>query len=1070
MLSTTYNKQPAAIGLMMANKPGKTRKKSIEGKTPTDIAKDSAFDEEAFSNISKQIEATLAKKKSTALTDRSLANSSESAKREADSSRSSRLSSKAGKANVTAKPGLRGKKRDHAGTILPNGNDDVPTESVEEGEDILRREILALGGTEEDVQLLDGVNSESEFEGSSSPEQVRSIGKQRGEIGKGIANILKEIQLAKDAHGKLDREQDESSSESEKIIKESEAPTALQRDKPEAQLRKKGKNQFSHIVEPRPDWFSAIHTNSNAGDKVGILLPKSVIDALHERGKALLDQENSNYRSSQLTASSQIFYNTVIASGTLSDKISALTLAVQESPLHTIKSLEILIGLAKKRSRAQAIDVLRALKDLFAQGSLLPSDRRLHAFASQPGWVAVGSQAKSWKTGSPLPSNLTERTLIIWSFEDWLKDQYFENIKILEEWCNDELEYSKSRAISYVYELLKEKPEQESNLLRLLINKLGDPIKKVASRASYLLMQLMNVHPAMKLTIISTIESDVLFRPGQNMHAKYYAAVTINQTTFSMKETDVAEKLLAMYFSLFATVLRPDEKLSRKTTETFDSKQMKATQEKSAKQKLDIQEDELKEKYISAVLTGINRAYPYADGARASVAKHMDVLFRITHSSNFNTGIQAMMLLQQLCTTHQSSADRFYRTLYESLLDPRLLSSSKQSLYLNLLYKSLKADLNVRRVKAFVKRILQVLLLHEPSFVYGSFFLLKELEKTFLSLGGLIDQPEDHEDDEEQFYDADGIENPERLRMARQQEARVGKSYDPRKRDPDHCNAENSCLWELSAIMAHYHPSINVAADSLMRHAVMPGKPDLDLHTLIHFLDRFVYRNAKLPSSNLRGSSMMQPLAGSDKSANLLQGDIASRQSLPVNSQTFRQKQSEEVAAEEVFFHKYFSTLGTDTKKIKKAKKAKEDASSDEEEDAETEIWKAMVDSAPNLEGVDNSEDDLSLGDLESAEMDVSDDDEVQYFSDDVGDDDEEDEGEEDSSVDENDDLDEFGDTEPFAELESEAEDDSLLQKKTKGGDLTEARKKKKKLKSLPTFASADAYAKMIEDDSGEEL
>jgi hypothetical protein len=34
--------------------------------------------------------------------------------------------------------------------------------------------------------------------------------------------------------------------------------------------------------------------------------------------------------------------------------------------------------------------------------------------------------------------------------------------------------------------------------------------------------------------------------------------------------------------------------------------------------------------------------------------------------------------------------------LYESLLDPRVATSSKQSLYLNLLYKSLKNDLNVR--------------------------------------------------------------------------------------------------------------------------------------------------------------------------------------------------------------------------------------------------------------------------------------------------------------------------------------------------------------------------------------
>ena len=43
------------------------------------------------------------------------------------------------------------------------------------------------------------------------------------------------------------------------------------------------------------------------------------------------------------------------------------------------------------------------------------------------------------------------------------------------------------------------------------------------------------------------------------------------------------------------------------------------------------------------------------------------------------------MLIQQLSTSRHVATDRFYRTLYESLLDPRLSTSSKQTLYLNLL-------------------------------------------------------------------------------------------------------------------------------------------------------------------------------------------------------------------------------------------------------------------------------------------------------------------------------------------------------------------------------------------------
>lgn len=176
------------------------------------------------------------------------------------------------------------------------------------------------------------------------------------------------------------------------------------------------------------------------------------------------------------------------------------------------------------------------------------------------------------------------------------------------------------------------------------------------------------------------------------------------------------------------------------------------------------------------------------------LSKHIDTLFRITHSSNFNTSIQALMLIQQLSSSHQVSTDRFYRTLYESLLDPRISTSSKQSLYLNLLYKSLKADLNVKRVKAFVKRLVQILSLHHPSFICGVFYLIRELEGVFSNISALMDEPENVEDDDEEVF-RDVPEDGEQA--AEQAEKKVEHRYDPRKRDPEHSNADRSCLWEL---------------------------------------------------------------------------------------------------------------------------------------------------------------------------------------------------------------------------------------------------------------------------------
>lgn len=319
------------------------------------------------------------------------------------------------------------------------------------------------------------------------------------------------------------------------------------------------------------------------------------------------------------SSSSQRFYSTIMSSGTLSDKVSALTLAVQESPLHNTKALETLVGLGKKRSRTQAVEVLRSLKDMFALGTLLPNDRRLRSFANQPSLLAAFQGAGiKWSEGEPLPHGLQKSHLMVWAFEHFLKEQYFEIIKVLEVWCSDEIEFSRSKAVSYVYELLKERPEQEANLLRLLVNKLGDPGKKIASRASYLLLQLEQAHPMMKPTVVKAVE-EVLFRPGQSQHAKYYSIITLNQTVLSVKEEKVAVQLLDIYFGLFVSLLKPGKPTKPPANKghgkfgksgKFGKKGGKG-QKKDDQSKGQAQVEEMQDKLTTGVLTGVNRAYPF---------------------------------------------------------------------------------------------------------------------------------------------------------------------------------------------------------------------------------------------------------------------------------------------------------------------------------------------------------------------------------------------------------------------------------------------------------------------------
>ena len=753
-----------------------------------------------------------------------------------------------------------------------------------------------------------------------------------------------------------------------------------------------------------------------------------------------------------------------------------------------MKCLESLVDLAGKRSRGQAVEVLRALKDLFGPGNLLPSDRKLRTFVSQPALAnAFDPSDFHWTSKNPLPANIKEVHLVAWAYEDWLKSIFFEVLKIIETWCNDEVLFARSKAIDIVYQLLKEKPEQEANLLRLLVNKLGDSDKRVASKTSFRLLQLEAAHPLMKPTIIAAIESDLLFRPNQSLHAKYYASITLNQTVLSGKEGIIARKLFDIYFSLFIELLdRPQEARPAATGSnvvSFNKKGevqggggsagKKAHKKLAEENKATTVDEDLREKILSAVLAGVNRAVPFMDTRDESFERHLNTLFRVTHSSNFNTSIQALMLIQQLNGARQSSTDRFYRTLYESLLDHRLLTSSKQTLYLNLLFRALRSDLSVNRVKAFIRRLLQVVAMHQPSFICGTFYLIRELEGVFASLDAFIDQGEEDSDGEEDFRDVqeplpNGITSGEELCPPKG--SNLAAKYDGRKRDPNHSNADSSSLWEATPFLQHYHPSVALFATRLLDHDEMPPKPDLSQNTLIHFLDRFVYRNPKATNAP-RGASIMQPMAGGDSSTLLVSAlSDKSRTQQPVNSEGFWKQETEKVNADEIFFHKYFSTLGRGKEKASKRRtERKADAKDSEDKADEDEIWEVLLESKPKLD--EGGDSDFGTEETESRMEEMDDDNlDLDLIKADSGAESSSADGVEGLSYLDDEDNAAFVDSDDEVPIDlEEAFDDAITSSKPDmvQGPVARGKRGSKRhtLKGLPTFASADDYAKILEED-----
>ena len=107
-------------------------------------------------------------------------------------------------------------------------------------------------------------------------------------------------------------------------------------------------------------------------------------------------------------------------------------------------------------------------------------------------------------------------------------------------------------------------------------------------------------------------------------------------------------------------------------------------------------------------------------------------------------------------------------------------------MYLNLLFKALKADQNIERVKAFVRRFVQVLVAGVggsggAEFIAGGLYLLGELFQANSALRELLG-------------DVKG--------KRRAAQASEDAEYDPKKRDPQFANASATPMYELVSALA----------------------------------------------------------------------------------------------------------------------------------------------------------------------------------------------------------------------------------------------------------------------------
>ena len=507
---------------------------------------------------------------------------------------------------------------------------------------------------------------------------------------------------------------------------------------------------FEHV----PDLDEMVEDKKRKREKKGASAAGAGADgadaeALKVRAQQLLEAEVMRYdragkgqRRDGPGQNNSEFLKKVLGSGTLTDKMASMTLMVQEAPMVRLAVLDMLLKMASRRGKREHALAIDTLKDLF-DNDLLP-DRKLVYFDQQP----LGRAAALHD------DEVRDRVLVFWWFEDAMKRRFGEFVASLEQATHDTLVHVRSKVVRVAFDLLRGKAEQEAATLFLLVNKLGDPDKQVASKVSHLLGRLLQEHSAMT-RIVATEVMRLVFRPNVSERAQHYATGFLAQLMLSRHDADLAKQLVACYLGLFC-------------------QQMEAAKKNKGKP--------IESRTLTAILTGLNRALPYVPpltaaeqtaaqkpGGKASaaqapastgagtgagdkneagkmVAEHLDSIFRMVYASTFNTAVQALQVLLQATGVPPPGAAlegagggagdeavalipsaRFYRALYAKLGSWELRGSSKHAMFLNLLYKALKLDPKGPRVCAFLKRLLQVAATASTSFACSALILFSQL-------------------------------------------------------------------------------------------------------------------------------------------------------------------------------------------------------------------------------------------------------------------------------------------------------------------------------------------------------
>lgn len=496
------------------------------------------------------------------------------------------------------------------------------------------------------------------------------------------------------------------------------------------------------LVNPEEVWYQIKLPDECEAVKYFAKMSAAEKAAVRSRAATLYAEQAKKYHlQKEMSPADRQWFEAVLKEGTMSDKISALLLQAQECPFYSLEWVTKLLEAASSTVRNESYPALEALKDIF--NLILPPK-------------ACGRALTAWKA-RPMTDNkeLTPSWFLMLAyFEDMLKQAYTDFLKVVEIMLHDQVQNGRERAMRILYELaLSYKFDYTETILVLLVNKLGDPQRKVASRVVYYLQSIVEKYDELTLPVVKAIQNAATQPKAPNDKAAFYGLTFFSQVRLNDTSPEVTNVLLSTYQYFLELFLIQLDRQAREAK--------KKNKLKNKRRKLDETVEDEMPRTAKVILLGLTRAIPFARSTgQADLDQYAVKLLSIAGRIKcFSTLLKAAGLIYKISCEAENMNDSMLQLLSE-LVSQHLLSYSRMGeatsthpQLFKLLYKifnSLSESAHPKAVpclRRMIKALMSVsVMMNSPAFPAAALLLVNEALSVRPGLRLAICFPEESEE------------------------------------------------------------------------------------------------------------------------------------------------------------------------------------------------------------------------------------------------------------------------------------------------------------------------------------